>query len=321
MASAADRVQRIGSQLRDATRMAAAAGAPAAAVAKPLNVVRPTHSLKGYTVMVTGGSRGIGLAIALAAARQGANVALVAKTTTPDPRLPGTIFSAAAEVEAAGGVAEAIPCDIRLEEAVDAAIARTVARFGGLDVLINNASAISLTNSEKTPMKRFDLMHGVNVRGTYMMTAKALPHLKASRAAGRQPHVLNLGPPLNMEARWFAPHVAYTMAKYGMSMCTLGHAEEFKPYGIAVNSLWPRTAIATAAVANLLGGDEAVRRCRTADIMADAALAVLTSNSADCSGNFFVDEAVLSQVGVTDLTKYRVDPAAKEEELIEDFFL
>lgn len=278
------------------------------------------HTLKSYTLVVTGASRGIGLAIALAAARQGANIAIWAKTATVDPRLPGTIFSAKAAIEAAGGAAEAIVCDVRSEESVDAAVAQTIARFGGCDILVNNASAISLTGTDRTPMKRYDLMSQVNARGTYMCSAKLLPYLRAARAAGRQPHILNIAPPLDLSPKWFAPHVAYTMAKYGMSLCTLGMAEELREAGVAVNSLWPRTAIATAAVKNLLGGDASLRASRTPEIMADAALAVLCSPVA-CTGNFYVDEDVLRACGVTDFAGYRVDAAVPEEELMLDFFL
>ena len=270
--------------------------------------------LKGKTLFITGGSRGIGEAIAVRAARDGANVAIVAKTTEPHPKLPGTIYTAAEAVEKAGGKALAIACDIRSEEAVADAVKQTVAKFGGIDILVNNASAISLTGTLETPMKRYDLMHQINIRGTFLCSQLCLPHLlKASN-----PHVLNLSPPLNMEARWFRGHVAYTMAKFGMSMCVLGMAEEFKDRGVAFNALWPRTAIATAAVQNLLGGDVAMKGSRTPDIMSDAAHVILTRPSRECTGNFFVDDDVLASVGVTDLTKYAVDPTA---ELVPDFFV
>jgi citronellol/citronellal dehydrogenase len=276
------------------------------------------HSLRGYTIVITGASRGIGLAIGVAAASQGANVAIWAKSTSEDPRIPGTIYTAARQIEAAGGKAEPVECDIRSEEAVATAVERTVARFGSIDCLINNASAISPTATDATTMKRYDLMHSVNSRGTFLVTAKCLPHLKASRARGRFPHVLNISPPLDMDSRWFSPHVAYTMAKFGMSMCTLGHATEFADAGIAVNSLWPRTAIATAAVANVLGGDEMMRRSRKPEIMADAAVLVLRSDSTKCTGNFFLDDEVLK---FSDLRKYAVDPSIPEEELVPDFFV
>jgi citronellol/citronellal dehydrogenase len=270
--------------------------------------------LRGKTLFITGASRGIGLAIGLRAARDGANVVIAAKTAAPDPRLPGTIHTAAAELEAAGG--RALPCvvDVRHEDQVRAAVERAVAAFGGIDVLVNNASAISLTGTLETPMKRFDLMHQINTRGAFLCSQACVPHL---RRAGN-PHILNLAPPLNMDARWFAPHVAYTMAKYGMSMCVLGMAEEFRADGIGVNALWPRTAIATAAVRNLVGGDAALAACRTPEIMADAAYAVLTRSSRACTGNFFVDEDVLRGAGVTDFARYAVSPGA---ELAPDFFL
>ncbi|MFQ3582148.1 MAG: NAD(P)-dependent oxidoreductase [Chloracidobacterium sp.] len=270
--------------------------------------------LTGKTLFITGASRGIGLAIALRAARDGANIAIAAKTAEPHPKLPGTVYTAAAEVEAAGGKALPLVVDIQDENQVTAAVARTVDTFGGIDILINNASAISLTPTLQTPMKRYDLMHRINTRGTFVCSQAVLPHLLRSE----NPHILNISPPLNMEARWFAPHVAYTMAKYGMSMCVLGMAEEFRHQGVGVNALWPRTAIATAAVQNLLGGDETIRRCRTPEIMADAAHAILTRSSRDCTGNFFIDEDVLRATGVTDFTRYAVDPTA---DLLPDFFV
>ena len=271
-------------------------------------------TLKGKTLFITGASRGIGHAIAVRAARDGANVVIAAKTTEPDPRLPGTIYTAAEDVEKAGGKALACVVDIRSEEQVRAAVDKCVEKFGGIDILVNNASAISLTGTLETPMKRFDLMHQINTRGTFLCSQVALPHLlKASN-----PHILNLAPPLNMAPRWFGPHVAYTMAKYGMSMCVLGMAEEFKDRGVAVNALWPRTAIATAAVKNLLGGDEAIRGSRTPDIMADAAHWILTRPSREHTGNFFIDDEVMKKAGVTDLSKYAIDPKA---ELFMDFFL
>lgn len=274
-------------------------------------------NLQGKTLFITGASRGIGLAIATRAAADGANIVLIAKTTEPNPKLPGTLYSAAEEVEAAGGHALAIPTDIRDENAVAAAVAQAVQRFGGIDILVNNASAISLTPTPATPMKRFDLMFGVNVRGTYCCTQACLEALAASAQAGRNPHVLNMSPPLSMKAHWFEHHTAYTMAKYGMSMCTLGHAAEFKPLGIAVNSLWPRTAIATAALQMIPGID--VAKCRKPEILADAAYFILTSDARATSGNFFIDDELLARHGVTELEKYSVVPGTKD--FIPDFFL
>jgi citronellol/citronellal dehydrogenase len=274
-------------------------------------------SLAGKTLFITGASRGIGLAIALRAARDGANIAIIAKTTDPNPKLPGTIHSAAAEIEAAGGKALAIAGDIRDEASVLAAVAQTVERFGGIDILVNNASAISLTPTHMTPMKRFDLMFGVNVRGTYLCTQACLPHLQVAAQKGRNPQVLNMSPPLSMKPHWFKHHVAYTMAKYGMSECTLGHAAEFKAYGIGVNSLWPRTAIATAALQMIPGVD--VAKCRTPEILADAAYLILTSDAKAVTGNFFIDDTLLAQHGVTDLEKYSVTPGTTD--FIPDFFV
>ena len=274
-------------------------------------------SLEGKTLFITGASRGIGLAIALRAARDGANVVIAAKTSDPNPKLPGTIHSAAAEIEAAGGRALAVQTDIREEASVLAAVEQAVARFGGIDILVNNASAISLTPTPATPMKRFDLMFGVNVRGTYLCTQACLPHLAAAARAGRNPHVLNMSPPLSMKERWFEHHVAYTMAKYGMSECTLGHAGEFRPLGIGVNSLWPRTAIATAALQMIPGVD--IARCRKPEILADAAYLVLTSDAKTTTGNFFIDDVLLAQHGVTELERYSVTPGTKD--FIPDFFV
>jgi citronellol/citronellal dehydrogenase len=273
-------------------------------------------SLKDKTLFITGASRGIGLAIAKRAARDGANVVVIAKTTDPNPKLPGTIYSAAEEIEAAGGRALPLAVDIREESAVLAAVAEAVARFGGVDILVNNASAISLTDTEHTPMKRYDLMNGINARGTYLCTQACLPELKKSAAAGRNPHVLTMSPPLSMKEHWFAPHTAYTMAKYGMSMCTLGHAGEFRKYGIGVNSLWPRTAIATAALQMIPGADW--KACRTPEILADAAYLVLTSPSS-VTGNFFIDDALLAERGITDLAKYAVTPG--NTKFLPDFFV
>lgn len=274
-------------------------------------------NLQGKTLFITGASRGIGLAIAKRAARDGANVVIAAKTAETNPKLPGTIFSAAAEVVQAGGRALPLQTDIRDEDSVTAAVGQAIEEFGGIDILVNNASAISLTPTPQTPMKRFDLMFGVNVRGTYLCTQACLPHLVASAQAGRNPHVLNMSPPLSMKPHWFKDHVAYTMAKYGMSECTLGHAAEFAPHGIAVNSLWPRTAIATAALQMIPGVD--VGRCRTPEILSDAAYLVLTSDAKTTTGNFFIDDELLARHGITDLEKYSVVPGTKD--FIPDFFV
>jgi citronellol/citronellal dehydrogenase len=275
------------------------------------------RTLKDKTLLITGASRGIGLAIALRAARDGARIVLLAKTTEPNPRLPGTLYTAAAEIEAAGGQALPVPTDIRDDNAVAAAVAQAVQRFGGIDILVNNASAISLTPTDATPMKRFDLMFGVNVRGTYCCTQACLPELIKSAKAGRNPHVLNMSPPLSMKPHWFQNHVAYTMAKYGMSECTLGHAAEFKRHGIAVNSLWPRTVIHTAALQMIPGID--INKTRKPEILSDAAHLILTSDAKTTSGNFFVDDVVLAQHGITDLDRYAVVPGTKD--LLPDFFL
>jgi|HubBroStandDraft_1064217.scaffolds.fasta_scaffold45081_4 citronellol/citronellal dehydrogenase len=271
-------------------------------------------TLKGKTLFITGASRGIGKAIGLRAARDGANVVIAAKTQEPHPKLPGTIHSAALEMEHMGGQALAVGCDIRSEDQIAGAVKAAVDRFGGIDVLVNNASAISLTGTVATPMKRFDLMHQVNTRGTFACSQACIPHLMKAE----NPHILNLSPPLNMHATWFAPHVAYTMAKYGMSMCVLGMAEELKPHRIAVNALWPKTVIATAAVQNLLGGDDVMKGSRTPEIVADAAHFILTRPSHEQTGSFFLDEEVLEAAGVTDLSKYSTVPGAQ---LFPDFFL
>lgn len=269
---------------------------------------------KGKTVFITGASRGIGKAIAIRLAKEGANIVIAAKTTEAHPKLPGTIFTAAQEIEDAGGKALPIKVDIRFEEEVQAAVDQAVAKFGGLDICINNASAISITGTLETKMKRYDLMHSVNTRGTFLTSKICLPHLlKADN-----PHILNISPPLNMVENWFAPHVAYTMAKYGMSMCVLGMAGEFKKQGVAVNALWPRTAIATAAVRNVLGGEQMVQQSRWPSIMADAAYFILSKDSKNCTGNFFIDDEVLQEEGITDFTSYAVDPA---KPLMPDFFL
>ena len=274
-------------------------------------------SLKGKTLLITGASRGIGLAIAVRAAQDGANLVLLAKTVEPNPKLPGTLGAAAAAVEAAGGQALAVQTDIRDENAVAAAVAAAVARFGGIDILVNNASAISMTPTTATPMKRFDLMMGVNARGTYCCTQACLAELVKSGQAGRNPHVLTMSPPLSMKDHWFAPHVAYTLAKYGMSMCTLGHAREFRRHGIGVNSLWPRTAINTAALQMIPGVD--THKCRTPEILSDAAHIILTSDSKTTSGNFFIDDTLLAQHGVTDFERYSVTPGTTD--FIPDFFV
>ncbi|MEP7117045.1 MAG: NAD(P)-dependent oxidoreductase [Acidobacteriota bacterium] len=273
-------------------------------------------SLAGRTVFITGASRGIGLAIGLRAAADGANVVIAAKTTAPHPKLPGTIHTAAAAIVQAGGQALAVAMDLRDEVEVKAAVKAAVERFGGIDLLVNNASAIYLTGTLDTPIRRFDLMHQVNTRGTYLATQHCLPHLL--RAAN--PHVLNISPPLNLNPRWFAPHVAYTMAKYGMSLCVLGMAEEFRAFGVAVNALWPRTAIDTAAI-TLIAGEETRRtKTRRVAIMGDAAHVVLTRPSRECTGRFLIDDEVLAEAGVTDLSRYLQD-GAREEDLMADFFL
>jgi citronellol/citronellal dehydrogenase len=271
-------------------------------------------SLRNKTLFVTGASRGIGLAIALRAARDGANVAVAAKTVQPDPRLPGTIFTAAEDIERAGGKALPLACDIRDEQSVERSVAETVARFGGIDILVNNASAISLTGTLATPMKRYDLMHQINARGTFLVSQKCLPHLL--KAAN--PHVLNLSPPLDFDVKWFANHAAYTLAKYGMSVYAWAMAAEFKDKGVASNCLWPRTGIATAAIQNILGGEEGMKRCRKPEIMADAAHAILSRPARACTGNFFIDDEVLAAEGVTDLASYAVSPGTP---LMPDFFV
>jgi citronellol/citronellal dehydrogenase len=271
-------------------------------------------SLAGKTLFITGASRGIGLAIALRAARDGANIAIAAKTAAPHPKLPGTIYSAAVEIEEAGGQALALTVDVRDEASVAEAVEKTVAQFGGVDICVNNASAISLTGTLATEMKRYDLMHQVNARGAFLVSKACLPHLKQAA----NPHVLMLSPPLDMSPRWFGGHVAYTMAKYGMSMCVLGMAEEFKGEGVAFNALWPRTAIATAAVEFALAGADAMGHCRKVEIMADAAYAIFNRPARGCSGNFFIDDVLLYEEGVRDFDQYRVDPT---KALMPDFFV
>ncbi|MBV9112842.1 MAG: NAD(P)-dependent oxidoreductase [Hyphomicrobiales bacterium] len=287
------------------TKTAPQSAAPESTRSKPLS---------GKTLFVTGGSRGIGLAIALKCARDGANVAIAAKTAEAHPKLPGTIFTAAEEIEAAGGKALPLQTDIRDEEAVKTAIESAVSRFGGIDILVNNASAISLTPIEATEMKRFDLMHQINARGTFMVSKYAIPHL----AKAANPHILMLSPPLDMKEKWFAPHTAYSMAKFGMSLVVLGLAGELRTKGIAVNALWPRTTIATAAVRNLLGGDALMRASRTPEILADAAWRIFAKPALDFSGNFLIDDSFLAQEGVTDFDRYRVDPT---QALHTDFFV
>ena len=272
------------------------------------------ETLKGKTLFITGASRGIGLAIALRAARDGANIAIAAKTAEPSPKLEGTIYTAAKEIEAAGGKALPIVCDIRFEEQVQAAVAKAVETFGGLDVCVNNASAISLTPSTATEMKRYDLMHGINARGTFVTSKACIPHLKKAS----NPHILMLSPPLDMSAKWFAPHVAYSMAKFNMSIIALGLSGELAKDGIAANTLWPRTTIATAAVRNLLGGDGLMRRSRTPQIMGDAAHLILTQDAKTFTGRFCIDDTLLYEHGVKDFEKYRVDAS---QELAPDFFV
>jgi citronellol/citronellal dehydrogenase len=272
-------------------------------------------SLKGKTLFITGASRGIGLAIALRAARDGANIAVAAKTADPHPRLPGTIYTAAREIETAGGRALPLVCDVRFEDQVQAAVAKAVETFGGIDICVNNASAISLTPTEQTELKRFDLMFAINTRGTFLVSKACIPHLR--KAAN--PHILMLSPPLQMAAKWFERHLAYSISKYGMSLCVLGMAAELAKDGIAVNALWPRTTIATAAVNNLLGGDALMRRSRSPDIVADAAYLVFAQSSKAFTGQFLIDDTFLYEAGgVCDFERYRVDPSI---DLAPDFFV
>lgn len=271
-------------------------------------------SFKNKTVLITGGSRGIGKAIALRLAKEGANVAIAAKTTEPHPKLEGTIFTAAEEIEKFGVKALPLQCDIRDEQQIEDAVSKTAETFGGIDILINNASAISLTPTEQTEPKRFDLMMDIEIRGTFFMCRTCIPHLKKSTNA----HILNLSPPINLNPKWFAQHLAYTMAKYGMSMIVLGLAEELKQQKIAANALWPKTTIATAAVQNLLGGDFLMQMSRTPAIVAEAAYHILRRPSTECSGNFFIDEDVLKHEGINDLEKYAVNP---QQKLMTDIFL
>jgi citronellol/citronellal dehydrogenase len=271
-------------------------------------------SLAGKTLFVSGASRGIGLAIALRAAKDGANIAIAAKTDTPHPKLPGTIHTAAAEIERAGGKALPLTCDIRFEDQVISAVERCVSRFGGIDICVNNASAISLAGTLNTDLKRFDLMHQINARGTWLVSKTCVPHLKRAM----NPHVLMLSPPLDMAAKWFHGHTAYTMAKFGMSMCVLGMAAEFAGDGIAFNALWPRTGVATAAIQNVLAGEEGLRHCRTPDILADAAYLVFNKPAKTFTGNFLIDDTFLAENGVTDFDKYRVDAS---KTLMPDYFV
>ena len=264
-------------------------------------------SFKNKTVIITGGTRGIGKAIALKLAAEGANIVIAAKSVEENPKLGGTIFSAAAEIEAAGGKALAVQCDIRFEDQIQNVIDKTIEKFGGIDILVNNASAISLTATEQTEPKRFDLMHDINVRGTFFVTKACIPHLKKSA----NPHILTLSPPINLDPKWFDKHVAYTLTKYNMSMMTIGWAKELAKDRIAANSLWPRTTIDTAAVRNLLGGEKLANMSRTVDIMADAAYYIFNKPSTECTGNTFLDEEVLAKEGITDLSKYSVVPGAR----------
>lgn len=271
-------------------------------------------SLKGRTIVMSGGSRGIGLAIALRAARDGANIALMAKTAEPDPRLPGTVYSAAEEIRAAGGQALPVVGDVRKEEDVQRVVEQAVAEFGGIDIVVNNASAINLSGTVELPMKRFDLMQQINVRGTFLLTKYCVPHLDK----GTNPHILTLSPPLNLDPKWLGAHPAYTLSKYGMSLLTLGWATEFADQGIAANTLWPRTIIATAAVQNLLGGDDSMARSRTPEIVADAAHVVLTTTGCATTGQALIDDEVLATIGVMDLSGYS---DGDESQLVPDIFL
>ena len=275
------------------------------------------ENLSGKTLFISGASRGTGLAIAKRAARDGANIVIAAKTKEPHPRLPGTIYTAAEEIESSGGKALPLIVDVRFEDQVESAIEATISRFGGLDILINNASAINLSDTDSLSMKNYDLMHSINTRGTFLCSKKAVPYLKKAE----NPHVINLSPPLNMETRWFQNHVGYTMAKFGMSMCVLGMHSEYKRFGIAFNALWPRTAIATAAVANHLGGEVMMAKSRTPEIMADAAYIIMNRDSKKFTGNFCIDDEILNSEGITDLVKYQVDQKLDISDLVPDFFI
>lgn len=282
-----------------------------------IDVSQKEGSLNGKTIFLTGGSRGIGLCIAKRAAQDGANIVIAAKTAEPHPKLPGTIYSAAEEIKAFGGQVLPLVCDIREEDQVEAAVKQAVATFGGIDILINNASVIQLAPTEKTTMASYDLMQNANARGAFLTSQKCLPHLRQSS----NPHILNLAPPLNMETRWFKNHLAYSISKYGMSMCVLGMAGEYKSKNIAVNALWPITTISTSSVANLPSGAALMKKSRTGDIMADAAYEIVTTKSKTCTGNFFLDEHVLRAVGVTDFAKYKYDSTTPESKLWPDFFV
>lgn len=271
-------------------------------------------SFQNKTVIITGASRGIGKAIGLKLAAEGANIVIASKSIEENPKLGGTIFSAAAEMEAGGGKALAVQCDIRFEDQIDNVVKQTVAKFGGIDILVNNASAINLTPTEHTEPKRFDLMYDINVRGTFMMSRACIPYLKK----GTNAHILNLSPPINMDLKWFSKHLAYTISKYDMSMIALGLSAELKKYNVAANALWPRTTIATAAVNNLLGGEALMKMSRTVDIIADAAYYILSKSSSECTGNTFIDEEVLAKEGITDLSKYAVTPGGQ---LFNDLFV
>ena len=275
------------------------------------------ENLSGKTLFISGASRGIGLAIAKRAARDGANIVIAAKTKEPHPRLPGTIYTAAEEIESSGGKALPLIVDVRFEDQVESAIEATISKFGGLDILINNASAINLSDTDSLSMKNYDLMHSINTRGTFLCSKKAVPYLKKSE----NPHVINLSPPLNMETRWFQNHVGYTMAKFGKSMCVLGMHSEYKRFGIAFNALWPRSAIATAAVANHLGGEVMMAKSRTPEIMADAAYIIMNRDSKKFTGNFCIDDEILNSEGITDLVKYQVDQNLDISDLVPDFFI
>ncbi|OGQ15018.1 MAG: short chain dehydrogenase [Deltaproteobacteria bacterium RIFCSPHIGHO2_02_FULL_40_11] len=271
-------------------------------------------NLKDKVLLITGATRGIGHAIAMKAAKDGAKIAVIGKTKTPHPKLPGTIYTAVQDIENAGGRALPLACDIRFEDQVENAVLETFKKFGGIDILVNNASAIRLSDTEHTPIKAFDLMFSVNVRGSFLCAQKCLPYLKKSK----NPHILNLSPPLNLKPQWFSQHLAYTLSKYGMSECVLGMAEEFKDLGIGVNALWPKTTIATAAIENIVGGTDMMAHCRKPEIMADAAYWIFTQDAKTCTGNFFIDEAILKKQGIQDFAPYAIDSS---QELQPDLFL
>lgn len=283
----------------------------------PVKEIKFHCSLKGKTMIISGASRGIGLAIARNAAKDGANIVILAKTDKPHPKLPGTIYTAAKELEKLGAQVLPLKCDIRFEEQVKACVQKAVDRFGGIDIVVNNASAISLTGTEEISMKKYDLMNSVNARGTFLLTKTCLPHLKKSSHA----HVVMNSPPLFMSEQWFYVHPAYSIAKYGMSLCVLGFAGEFRDFGISVNAVWPATAIATSAVKNYLGGDPLMRRSRKDTIVADAVYAVITTKPLEMTGGFYIDEEIIRATGVTDLTKYKFDPEMADEDLMEDYFI